>query len=216
MSRSGSALGACRTGRDRLTQVYNKMTDIITDISVLLGKKAASNSYIHKEIKRFCLLTIIILIFFTPSIARAFVSSTELIEKSKQYDLKEVSIQGEIIGDIFIKKDFCWINISDGINAIGIWIPKKMTEQFSHTGDYTHRGDIIQITGRFHRTCSEHIGEIDIHAEDIVFLKKGENISHPVNRARAITALILFFFALVFFVLEMYLERNIKKNGLES
>ena len=140
----------------------------------------------------------------------------KLIEKAKLYDLKEVCIQGEIIGDIFIKKDFCWVNISDGINAMGIWIPKKMAEQFSHTGDYNHRGDKVRITGKFYRTCKEHTGEIDIHAEDIVFLRKGRNVSHPVNRPRAITALILFFFAFVFFILEIYLDRKIKKNGLES
>lgn len=142
-------------------------------------------------------------LFFFPSFTHAFISCTELIENAKDNDLKVISLKGEVIGDIFYKSDFAWINVSDGINAIGVWVPKKSTEKFSHPGDYTHRGDFIQIRGKFHRTCSEHTGEIDIHAEEIIILKKGEFIRHSVGSLKIYTAVLVFFFAMILFVWEI-------------
>jgi hypothetical protein len=157
-----------------------------------------------------------LLIFFYMSSAYAFISVTDLIEKAKENDLKEVAIKGEIIGDIFYKGDFVWINVSDGINAIGIWVPEKSVAELSHPGDYSHKGDFVQITGRFNRACIEHMGETDIHLDDFRVLKKGGSVLHPVDNKKLKITLTVFIIAVILLGVELFLRKRVKENESES
>jgi len=107
-------------------------------------------------------------------------SSTELINNAKQYDNKIVIYKGEVIGDIMTRKDFTWININDGVNALGIWSERKMTKDIFYTGSYKSRGDTVEVEGVFHRSCPEHGGDLDIHAQALRKIKSGEKISEKI------------------------------------
>jgi len=69
------------------------------------------------------------------------ISSTELINDAKQYDGKVVTYEGEVIGDIMKRGPYAWLNISDGRNAIGIWIDSSSTKDIAYTGTYKSKGD---------------------------------------------------------------------------
>lgn len=92
------------------------------------------------------------------------ISSTELINNAKQYDGKTVIYRGEVIGDIMARKDYVWLNVNDGVNAIGVWIDKNLSRNIVYTGSFKFRGDIVEIEGVFHRACLEHGGDLDVHA----------------------------------------------------
>ncbi len=102
------------------------------------------------------------------------VSSTELINNAKQFDGKIVTYYGEVIGDIMKRGNFAWINVNDGTNAIGIWIEASLTKDIVYTGSFKSKGDLVEITGIFNRSCPEHGGDLDIHAEAITRIKSGE------------------------------------------
>ena len=109
------------------------------------------------------------------------ISSTELINEAKRYDGKIVTYEGEIIGDVMKRGPYAWLNISDGTNAIGIWINSSLIKDIAYTGTYKSKGDKVEITGIFHRACIEHGGDLDIHAQAIRKVASGEQISYNLN-----------------------------------
>ncbi|MFZ5801034.1 MAG: DNA-binding protein [Candidatus Omnitrophota bacterium] len=101
------------------------------------------------------------------------ISSTELIEHAKEYDGKMVIFQGEAVGEVMRRGAFAWVNLNDGANALGIWLPISLASAITFTGGYKTSGDIIEIRGTFHRACLQHGGDLDIHAEELTVVKKG-------------------------------------------
>ncbi len=120
------------------------------------------------------------------------VSSADLINKAKQYDGKIVSYKGEVIGDIMARKEFAWINVNDGVNAIGIWSKKDLFKDIVYTGSYISKGDMVEVKGIFHRACLEHGGDLDIHAETLSKIESGMVIRKKLNTAKIKTAFVLF------------------------
>jgi hypothetical protein len=124
------------------------------------------------------------------------VTSTELINNAKEYDKKEVIYSGEVIGDIMKRDEYAWINVSDGDNAIGIWLPFEETKKIEYTGQYRYRGDIVKITGIFNRACPEHGGDLDIHSKSIEVVERGYEIKTNINFYWLLTGIILFIIAM--------------------
>lgn len=114
------------------------------------------------------------------------VTSTQLIEEAKAYDTKEIIYTGEVIGDIMQRGDHSWVNVSDGSNAIGVWISSDLVRDIKFTGRYKVKGDTVKVTGIFYRACKEHGGDMDIHASDIKILKQGYKISEATSIWQAV------------------------------
>ncbi|MDD5658970.1 MAG: DNA-binding protein [Actinomycetota bacterium] len=114
------------------------------------------------------------------------VTSTQLIEEAKAYDTKEIIYTGEVIGDIMQRGDHSWVNVSDGSNAIGVWILSDLVRDIKFTGRYKVKGDTVKVTGIFYRACKEHGGDMDIHASDIKILKQGYKISEATSIWQAV------------------------------
>jgi hypothetical protein len=125
-------------------------------------------------------------------------ASKELINNAKAYDGKVVAYRGEAVGATMVRGDHAWINLNDGVNALGIWVTKEIAAGVT-AGTYRARGDALEITGIFHRACPEHGGDLDIHAESATIVEKGSPILHPVNNT-TIKLSALFFIALLLFI----------------
>jgi hypothetical protein len=106
----------------------------------------------------------------------------ELINNAKNYNGNIVVYRGEVIGDIMLRGEYAWINVNDEKNAIGIWIEKELIKDIIYTGSYKAKGDLVEITGRFNRSCVEHGGDLDIHAQSITKISSGNKIPHSVNK----------------------------------
>jgi hypothetical protein len=122
--------------------------------------------------------------------ASTSVSINDLIENAKELDDQEVTIQGEAIGECLERGDDCWININDGTNAIGIWLSKDAAAKVTNYGNYQGIGDVVQVSGIFHRACKEHGGEADFHVETIIVAEKGYDITHHIPDIKIILAII--------------------------
>lgn len=105
----------------------------------------------------------------------------DLIENGKAFDKKNVTIRGEAIGEPMKRGSYTWINISDGTIPFGIWMKSEDAEKVKIFGDYHNKGDIIEVTGTFNRACSEHGGDMDIHADNVVVIKKGQIITRALD-----------------------------------
>jgi hypothetical protein len=146
-----------------------------------------------KTIATAALLTIAMIV---SADAADLVTVNDLINNEFQYDGKTVVIEGEAIGEVLERGEYSWINVSDGSNAIGIWLDTEKAAEIAHFGDYKHVGDTVRITGMFSRNCPEHSGEVDIHCQTFEIVKRGEYVRETVSQTKIIVCVILFFVTL--------------------
>ncbi|HWQ21583.1 MAG TPA: hypothetical protein VN478_02500 [Clostridia bacterium] len=120
-------------------------------------------------------------------------STNDLVENSYKWDGKTVSFKGEVLQDLMVRADGTWMNLSDGNNvAMGVFVPKSvMTPVISHTEGYRTIGDVVLITGVFHRVCTEHEGETDIHATSVTVVTPGAARANPIHQSRVVWLLVL-------------------------
>ncbi|MEW6222675.1 MAG: hypothetical protein AB1476_05155 [Candidatus Hadarchaeota archaeon] len=133
----------------------------------------------------------------------------ELIENSRGFDGKRVTLQGEVIG-VLIKENYAWINIWDNGFAIGIWSSAANAKSVSFVGDYTHVGDTVLVDGIFHMVCPEHGGDIDIHAENFAILAAGREIPRLPDPLLTAASVLFVGFA---FLLYFWLRHLRKERG---
>lgn len=145
--------------------------------------------------------TLIWVLLFTSALtfqvkAQSFTDINELIEKAKEYNGEEVTIQGEVIGESMKRGNYSWININDGTNAIGIWLDSDIAEEILFYGNYKCKGDTVKITGIFNRACKEHGGETDLHSSSLEIVKNGYEVNEQISPVKIIIAVILTIFTL--------------------
>lgn len=136
------------------------------------------------------------------------VNSNDLIDNAKDYDGLEVIYSGEVIGDIMRRGDHTWINVSDGNNAVGIWVSNRDMQDIDTAGRYNMHGDQVKITGIFNRACAEHGGDFDIHANTIEVMQKGYPVSHPINYMKAAVAYVLCILSAVLIIIVFIRKKN--------
>jgi len=139
--------------------------------------------------------------------------SQELINNAKQYNGKTVIYQGEAVGDVMVRAEHAWIHLNDGYIAIGVWVKKDDLKDLAYLGNYRAKGDIIEVSGVFHRCCPEHGGDLDIHAWEIRKIAPGENYCSKFSLKKLYTGLFLTL-AVLFIVFYLEYSKRRKKNGL--
>ena len=142
-----------------------------------------------KKIKPVILL-ICLMAIATSANAQQLVGSVDLLNNTFSYDNKQIIYVGEVVG-IMKRGNFAWVNVHDGSYAIGVWTPVDYIKDIKMTGDYDHKGDIIEVTGTFHRADTEHGGDLDIHASSIKIIEKGYEVKHYISVAKIIFAVLL-------------------------
>lgn len=140
------------------------------------------------------------------------VSSTRLVEEAKGYDKKLVEFEGEIIGEVMKRGKVAWLNLSDGGYIIGIFAKVELLPKITYFGGYKAIGDRIRVKGIFHHACSEHGGEIDIHADSLKVVKQGYVVKHPINLQKVRIALILSLIAILVVIIH-FIKTKVKKIG---
>ncbi len=140
--------------------------------------------------KKSIYIFVMLFLIFDLALAQG-ISSDALIKNAKIYDGKAVIYRGEVIGDVMKRGDFAWVNIHDGENAIGIWAPLVFTKEIVHTGSYRAKGDVIEVSGIFNRACSEHGGDLDLHAQTLRKIGSGKIVRERINPSKVIQASII-------------------------
>lgn len=116
------------------------------------------------------------------------VTIDQLIESSQKYDNQEITLTGEVIGKPMVRGNKIWVNMNDGKSAIGVFVQKSKLPDINHYGNYDYHGDQVQVTGTFHKACSQHGGETDIHGEQITILEAGKQIPHLVSAKKIVAS----------------------------
>jgi len=132
--------------------------------------------------------------------------SSDLLNNAKQYDGKTVNYKGEVIGDVMIRGDHAWLHVNDGFIAIGVWAPKTMVQDIRYVGDYHKKGDIVEVSGTFHRSCLEHGGDLDIHASEIKKITSGSTAIQPISRKKVYIGIFSLILVLSFYALKKFFQ----------
>lgn len=136
------------------------------------------------------------------------IAGADLIEQAKKLNGQVIAFQGEVIGDIMPRQDHFWINLLDNGTAIGVWITAEQRSQITYAGQYGIRGDQVMIVGRFYQACSTHGGDMDIHAESLEILHKGDTVREPLDLTRFMIAMILLIPAIICLITFLQKERR--------
>jgi len=137
-------------------------------------------------------ISFLLLLPFSANAAAGIVGSADLIEKASSFDGKTVTYGGEVVGDILYRGDNAWIGISDGANTVSVYIPAGEAKNISYVGGYRVVGDTVQITGVFHRACTEHGGDLDIHADAVNIVRAGHTEEDDPSAGLTAAAAVLF------------------------
>ena len=130
------------------------------------------------------------------------VSVTSLVSATTRLDGEYVKVTGEVMGQITDPGDgsHVWINIKDKQGAmIGVFVPRSQVADLQYFGGYEQTGDTVEINGVFNISCSEHSGELDVHASSLNITAQGAISSTPASNGRLVFALI--FIALAFIII---------------
>ena len=137
-----------------------------------------------------------------------------LTAANRALDGSTVSFSGEVVGDIMKGgSDHKWLNLlgSDG-SCIGVWVDDDMANRAVNTGDYFTTGTTLQVRGIYSIDCSDHQGELDVHAIDIRVLDAGGAVEHFVNEVDLNLGLQLcgigFLLLVCFFMLRWWFDRR--------
>jgi hypothetical protein len=137
-------------------------------------------------------------------------SGQSLIENANSFDGKTVTFRGEAIG-VMIRGDYAWVNILDGDYAIGVWCRAENAENVSFIGDYSHTGDTVEVAGTFHMACTEHGGDLDIHADNFAIVAQGREVDRSTSLPLAALSIVLAA-AAIFITFYLWRIRNEKQK----
>lgn len=159
----------------------------------------------------FCLLLPLLLFLLTSwASALNITPINSLIENAKALDGKQVTVQGEAVGEGLARGEYCWVNIHDGTNAIGIWMTVAEAKRITCYGNYKYKGDTVTVTGVFRRACAEHGGESDIHCDKLEIAKPGHATDHHIALGKVTIAavLLLALIILLFYIYRFKLRKK--------
>ncbi|MEL7648606.1 MAG: DNA-binding protein [Sedimentibacter sp.] len=143
-----------------------------------------------KQIKTLIIVVGLIVSFSEYVYAGDLVEINQLVENADDFDEQTVKVTGEAVGEKMKRGDHAWINIYDGSNAIGIWMDEKDAEKVQHYGSYKYKGDMLNVTGTFNKTCQQHGGESDIHVISLEIEEKGQETVRPVSSLKVSVAVL--------------------------
>jgi hypothetical protein len=134
------------------------------------------------------------------------VAADELLECPSTYDGALVTFEGEAVRAVLRRGERAWLHLNDdryalelgplhehrttvgGNSGLPVSVPTTVAENVRFVGDARHSGDILSVTGIFHRADPADGGGPTIQARTARITQKGRAIARPVDRVRAVTA----------------------------
>lgn len=127
------------------------------------------------------LFSTVFLVLLASTAESTVLGSEELIVNASVYDGQIVEYSGEVVGVPMKRGDMAWVNIHDGVNAIGVLCDSNLLEGITYYGNYHHTGDTVQVTGVFHKADEECGGDLDIRCTQLTVLEQGRITEHPLS-----------------------------------
>ncbi|MCX6348520.1 MAG: hypothetical protein NTV79_03320 [Candidatus Aureabacteria bacterium] len=159
-----------------------------------------------------CLIALLTLIPFSRCAAGEITTVETLISSGAAYDGREVTIRGEVIGDIMERGGEYWLNVlsPEGV-AIGVRAGRDQIESIACLGDYSHSGDTVAVKGIYYRYAQRFGGETCVIADEVRVVKAGATIAHPLPRGKILLSILLTLMSAGTAVILLYTNRTVRE-----
>ena len=114
----------------------------------------------------------------------------ELMVDPGKYEGSTITLKAEVVGDVMLRGQDGWINVSDGTGSLGVFAPRVLIENLV-PGRFGLKGDVVAIVGVFNRSCTGHGGDMDIHASALAVVNMHQILPQHVDWWRYILATVL-------------------------
>ena len=129
--------------------------------------------------------------------------------KSPSFDGAVVRYRGEAVRAVLRRGPRSWVQLNDdpyglelgplydhrttvgGNSGIPVAIPTSVADTIAYVGGPRHRGDILEVTGVFHRADPRDGGGPAIEADAASITQAGRPVRRSVDSARLLTATII-------------------------
>jgi hypothetical protein len=144
-------------------------------------------------------------------VSPAYAASLRLLsENPGLYDLQEVEIVAEVLDEL-AQRNGTWLNVSDDTAGMGIWVEKRQRlPDIMHFGSYNVKGDILRVKGIFQASCDKHLGQMDVHAQEVVVIGRGivrqEEVAEEKKRL-AFGWLVFFLITFIIYLVKRFLKK---------
>jgi len=144
------------------------------------------------RVTRSCFLALLTLVPWSWCAVGEATPVETLISSGAAYDGREVTIRGEVIGDIMERGEEYWVNVlsSEGA-AIGVRAREDQISAIACSGDYFHTGDLVEVAGIYYRYAKRFGGETCIVADEVKLTRPGTEVSHPLSAGKILISVLL-------------------------
>jgi hypothetical protein len=137
------------------------------------------------------------------------VSSTQLAACPSAFDGLRVTYAGELIGELLPRRGGVWVQVNDdpyaldvgpigahidqhGFNTgLAVWLPDGLHEQVEGVGRFERRGDVVLLSGVFHRADPADGGGSTLRADTLEVLATSVEVPEPFHLLQAVVAAVL-------------------------
>ena len=139
-------------------------------------------------------------------------TSRELVDNAEDFDKKNVTYTGEVIGDIMRRGDYAWLNVQDKFGTISVWAPGEMAALIFHQGSYAYTGDAIEVTGKFFRADPNLGGELYIRADGLRIVARGHKNRYFLNPLKVKTSLMFLSLAVLLLTIQSIIRKRVQRQ----
>lgn len=154
------------------------------------------------------------------------VSSSELYDCPTVWDGRRVRFTGEVVGGVLQRGQEAWLQVNDdvysgepgplpfhrdfrgGNGGVGVLVPIGLIERIEHVGGPGRRGDLVTVSGEFHRVDPQSNEVAIIRARVLEVVRPGQAVTQPVEPRRVAVATVLSGLAAALVVLQWRVRRR--------
>lgn len=137
------------------------------------------------------------------------VASEDLHDCPATYAARRVTYEGEAVGAVLTRDDGVWVQLNDDVYAgdlgplpshrdfrggnagLGVFLPDSIATRIHNVGGPDRRGDIVTVTGTFHRVDPASNEVAVIRADAATIRTLGGPIDHPPLADRRLAGIVL-------------------------
>lgn len=144
------------------------------------------------------------------------VQASTLIDCGELFDGQQITYRGEAIRAVLQRDGHAIVHVNDdayaqagplperrthlgGNSGMTVLMPLDAADDIAYLGSYRAQGDLLAVTGTYHRASDVLGGEPAIHATGVEVVRNGHFISHAVSQRRVATAVVLVFAVAILF-----------------
>lgn len=142
-----------------------------------------------------------------------------LVGANQALDGSQVRFEGEAVGEpVDAGGGRKWVSFNNASgDAVSVLMSDDLAAKIQHYGDHQEEGAEAIVTGTYHVACSDHQGELEVHADGLTITDEGEALTYQVDHNLLSTAIMMLVMGCLFLLTFVLLRRRSdEKAGIDS